>query len=121
MQPDRFSGGNQVTLTQIWPLPAARCRFGKYLRVAVGPTPPNVRRLLHEYPPQTEETEHGLLERGLSVRLAVERRGQDAEGRPIGAIAQFELPETARTWPTDEALAAWRAEASEGQATVVYE
>ena len=121
VQPDRFSGGNQVTLTQIWPLPAARCRFGKYLRVAVGPTPPNVRRLLHEYPPQTEETEHGLLERGLSVRLAVERRGQDAEGRPIGAIAQFELPETARTWPTDEALAAWRAEAGEGQAAVVYE
>ena len=55
------------------------------------------------------------------MRLAVERRGQDAEGRPIGAIAQFELPETARTWPTDEALAAWRAEAGEGQAAVVYE
>jgi DNA polymerase-3 subunit alpha len=35
LQPDRFSGGLQLTVNQVWDLPAARCRFGKYLRVAV--------------------------------------------------------------------------------------
>src|SRR5690606_20587915 len=35
VQPDRFSGGVQVTITQVWDLPSARCRFGKFLRVAV--------------------------------------------------------------------------------------
>ncbi|MBP6356869.1 MAG: DNA polymerase III subunit alpha, partial [Burkholderiaceae bacterium] len=33
LQPDRFSGGLQLTVNQVWDLPAARCRFGKYLRV----------------------------------------------------------------------------------------
>jgi DNA polymerase-3 subunit alpha len=32
---DRFSGGKQLTITQVWDLEQARCRFGKYLRVAV--------------------------------------------------------------------------------------
>jgi len=33
--PDRFSGGMQLTVQQIWSLEQARCRFGKYLRVPV--------------------------------------------------------------------------------------
>ncbi|MEP6826198.1 MAG: DNA polymerase III subunit alpha, partial [Ramlibacter sp.] len=35
LQPDRFSGGLQLTVSQVWDLATARCRFGKYLRVAV--------------------------------------------------------------------------------------
>jgi DNA polymerase-3 subunit alpha len=34
LQPDRFSGGLQLTVNQVWDLATARCRFGKFLRVA---------------------------------------------------------------------------------------
>jgi DNA polymerase-3 subunit alpha len=56
---DRFSGGKQLTVTQVWDLEQARCRFGKYLRVAVSA--------------KREVTEQGELVRGLAVRLAVQR------------------------------------------------
>jgi len=45
-QPDRFSGGMQFTVQQMWSLEQARCRFGKYLRVAVNGRAPDVARLL---------------------------------------------------------------------------
>jgi DNA polymerase III alpha subunit len=32
LQPDRFSGGLQLTVNQVWDLATARCRFGKYLK-----------------------------------------------------------------------------------------
>ena len=88
--------------------------------MTVGPTPPDVIRLLHEHPPQTEETEHGPLKRSLAVQLHIERHGTGPDGRPLHAAAQFELPNAA-IWPGDEALAAWRAEAGGGQIRVVYE
>jgi len=113
---DRFSGGLQLNITQIWDLPTARCRFGKFLRVAVGGKPPDVRRLLAEYPPQVEQTEHGELLRGLPVRLLVERRASAK-----GVMAQVQLGEQARFFPSDVALASWMAQADEGRAAVVYE
>ena len=123
---DRFSGGLQVILTKIWSLPEARCRFGKYLRLFLGPeaTPqvvPQLRSILQAHPPRKEETEHGPLTRRLPVRLVVERRGHDADGRPLGAMVQLQLPEESGIWPSDQALAACIAQASEGQASVVYE
>ena len=114
--PDRFSGGIQLSVTQIWDLPAARCRFGKFLRVAAGSQPPDVARLLAEFPPRRESTEHGDLLLGLPVRLLVERRGKE-----VGALAQLELGEQARFFPSDAALASWMAQADEGRAVVVYE
>ena len=87
VQPDRFSGGVQVTLTQIWDLPAARCRFGKFLRVAVNGKAPDVRRLLTEFPPKVESTEHGELLRGLPVRLVLERRAP----APIVALRRMAM------------------------------
>jgi DNA polymerase-3 subunit alpha len=113
---DRFSGGLQLNITQVWDLPAARCRFGKFLRVAVGGKAPDVRRLLAEYPPQVEQTEHGELLRGLPVRLLIERRAG-----PGGVMAQIQLGEQARFFPSDAALAGWMAQADEGRAAVVYE
>ena len=113
---DRFSGGLQLQITQIWDLPAARCRFGKFLRVAVNGKSPDVRRLLAEYPPQKEQSEHGDLLRGLPVRLLMERH------TPAGGVmAQLQLGDQACFYPSDAALASWMAQADEGRAAVVYE
>jgi DNA polymerase-3 subunit alpha len=43
LQPDRFAGGMQLTVNQIWDLEQARCRFGKFLRVAVNGHAPDSR------------------------------------------------------------------------------
>ena len=115
--PDRFSGGMQLSITQIWDLPAARCRFGKFLRVAVGARPPEVRRLLAEYPPQVEQTPEGDLLRGLPVRLLIERRNPSGPG----VMAQLELGDAAQFFPSDAALSSWMAQADEGRASVIYE
>jgi len=116
VMPDRFSGGVQLNITQIWDLPAARCRFGKFLRVAAGQQPPDVARLLAEFPPRRESTEHGDLLHGLAVRLLLERRSKE-----VGALAQLELGQQARFFPSDAALASWMAQADEGRVAVVYE
>ncbi|MBY4594455.1 DNA polymerase III subunit alpha [Ottowia caeni] len=120
VQPDRFSGGVQVTITQVWDLPTARCRFGKFLRVAVNGQAPDVKRLLAEYPPKVEVTEHGELLQGLPVRLLLERR-QEGQSGIKGVMAQLELGAEARFFPSDAALASWMAQADEGRATIVYE
>ena len=116
VMPDRFSGGLQLNVTQVWDLAQARCRFGKFLRVAVSGKAPEVRRLLAEYPPQVEHTEHGELLRGLPVRLLLERRGPEG-----GAMGQLHLGDQAQFFPSDAALASWVAQADEGRSMVVYE
>jgi DNA polymerase-3 subunit alpha len=129
VMPDRFSGGLQLTVTQLWDLPAARCRFGKFLRVAVGRQPPDLRRLLEQFPPRVESTEYGDLARGLPIRLALERRatpgsrdGAPGNGSTIaGVAAQVDLGESAKFFPSDAALAGWIAQADEGRAMIVYE
>ena len=120
VQPDRFSGGVQLTVTQVWDLPSARCRFGKFLRVAVNGKAPDVRRLLAEHPPKREETEQGDLLRGLPVRLVLERRSSAHPGIQ-GVMAQLQLGDQARFYPSDAALGSWIAQADEGRAMVVYE
>jgi DNA polymerase-3 subunit alpha len=112
VQPDRFSGGLRMSVTQVWDLATARCRFGKFLRVAVNGKAPDIKRILREFPPKTERTEHGDLQRGLPVRLAVKRNGAEAE---------IQLGEGAKFFPSDAALASWMAQADQGAAQVVYE
>ncbi|MBK7282821.1 DNA polymerase III subunit alpha [Candidatus Aalborgicola defluviihabitans] len=128
VQNDRFSGGKQLTVTQIWSLEQARCRFGKYLRVAVDARAdgkgPDVARLLREFPAQKEETEHGELIRGLAVRLAIQRELQPAQGVEdacTGAVAELQLGDNARFYPSDAALAVWRAQAAQGKAVIAYD
>ena len=116
MQMDRFSGGFRLKIEQIWDLGAARCRFGKFLRVVVNGHAPDIARLLLEFPPQREETEHGELVKGLPVRLALERRSGD-----VAARAELALGERARFYPSDAALASWMAQADRGLAQIVYE
>jgi DNA polymerase III subunit alpha len=112
LQPDRFSGGFRLNVNQVWDLATARCRFGKFLRVAVNGKAPDIKRLVREFPPRREQSEQGELVRGLPVRLAVRR---DA------ASAELQLGDEAKFFPTDAALASWMAQADGGQAQIVYE
>ncbi|OGB54942.1 MAG: DNA polymerase III subunit alpha [Burkholderiales bacterium RIFOXYD12_FULL_59_19] len=119
-QPDRFSGGMQLTVTQIWDLEQARCRFGKYLRVRASTGPQGLKldmaRLLKDFPVQKEVTEQGDLWRGLAVRLALTCQGQEGAAR-----AELQLGEQARFYPSNAALASWWAQAAPGTAEIVYE
>ena len=112
VQPDRFSGGLRLSINQAWDLNQARCRFGKYLRVAVNGTVPDVARIVREHPARIEASEQGNLVRGLGVRLQVLREGANAE---------IELGDNAKFFPTDAALASWMAQAHQGQAQIIYE
>ncbi|HET9642708.1 MAG TPA: DNA polymerase III subunit alpha, partial [Burkholderiaceae bacterium] len=111
VQPDRFSGGLRLNVQQVWDLAAARCRFARYLRVAVNGQVPPVRQLLSEFPPKREATEHGELTQGLAVRLALQRER---------AVGELDLGDEGRFYPSDAALQRWR-QASHGGAQLVYE
>jgi DNA polymerase III subunit alpha len=112
VQPDRFSGGLRLTVAQVWDLASARCRFGKYLRVAVNGSVPPVAEVLRDFPSRRLATEHGELPQGLTVRLELNREA---------ASGELDLGEAARFYPTDAALDRWRAGAHHGRAVVVYE
>jgi DNA polymerase III subunit alpha len=112
VQPDRFSGGLRLNVQQVWDLAAARCRFGRYLRVAVNGQAIAVRELLQAHPPRRVQTEQGELVQGLTVRLSVQR---------AQACGEVDLGDAARFYPSDEALSVWRRDAHEGQASIVYE
>ncbi len=115
LQPDRFSGGLQYTVNQVWDLATARCRFGKFLRVAVDihdPSRPDASRLLRDFPARREMSEQGELVRGLPVRFAIS----------VGDITRFVVMEgdDGKFFPSDAALASWTAQAR-GAAQIVYE
>jgi len=121
VQPDRFSGGLQLTVNQVWDLAAARCRFGKYLSVAVNLNSgryPDVHRLLADHPPQREMTEQGELLRGLPIRFNL-KVGSAAVGTFQTALKMED--EKTKFFPTDAALAGWMAQADQGKALIVYE
>ncbi|WP_280152421.1 DNA polymerase III subunit alpha [Piscinibacter sp. XHJ-5] len=111
VQPDRFSGGVRLNVQQVWDLTAARCRFGKYLRVEINGSIPPVAEVLRDFPSRKVATEHGDLTQGLSVRLVLEREA---------ARGELDLGDDGRFFPTDAAIERWR-EGSHGRASVVYE
>jgi DNA polymerase-3 subunit alpha len=80
--------------------------------VAVNGKAPDIQRLVREFPARREQTEQGDVVRGLPVRLAVRREE---------AVAELQLGEAARFFPTDAALASWMAQADQGLAQIVYE
>ncbi len=112
VQPDRFSGGLRLNVTQVWDLAAARCRFGKYLRVEVNGSVPPVAEVLRDFPSRRQPTEHGGLAQGLRVRLQLLRDS---------ASGELDLGDAVRFYPSDAALDRWRAGAHQGRAVVVYE
>jgi DNA polymerase-3 subunit alpha len=105
-----------LKVSQIWDLEQARCRFGKFLRVAVNGHAPDISRLVKEFPARREMTEQGELLRGLPVRLSVER-----QHAAVCARAELQLGDEARFFPSDAALASWSAQAAQGQAVIVYD
>ncbi|MBC7434707.1 MAG: DNA polymerase III subunit alpha, partial [Bdellovibrionales bacterium] len=113
LQPDRFSGGLQFTVNQVWDLATARCRFGKFLRVAFDvdqPARPDASRLLRDFPARREMSEQGELVRGLQVRFAISCDGITREIALPGDESRF--------FPSDAALASWTAQA-QGAAQIV--
>ncbi|OIP23870.1 MAG: DNA polymerase III subunit alpha [Comamonadaceae bacterium CG_4_9_14_0_8_um_filter_60_18] len=119
-QPDRFSGGMQLTVQQIWSLERARCRFGKFLRLTLPSLPVgrplDLARLFKDYPAQREATEQGDLWHGLGVRLALTCRAEEG-----AASAELQLGEPHKFFPSNAALASWWAQAAPGVAEIVYD
>jgi DNA polymerase-3 subunit alpha len=111
---ERF--GRRFKVTQVWDLEAARCKFGKYLKVAVNGAAPDISRMVKDFPPRKEMTEQGELLRGLPVRLLLKRQADFGD-----VAAEVALGEQARFFPTDAALASWMAQADNGLARIVYE
>ena len=124
LQPGRNGFAARFVVQQMWSLEQARCRFGKFLRVAVQldpqQRPPDVSAMLREFPAEREQSEQGELVRGLSVRLQLQCLTPDAEGL-AGASTELHLGEAAKFFPSDAALASWRAQAYQGKAAIVYE
>ena len=112
VQPDRFSGGIRLNVQSVYDLAAARCKFGKYLRVEVNGSVPPVAEVLRDFPSRRIVTEHGELAQGLAVRLALLRNG---------ATGELDLGESARFYPSDAAMARWSSAAAHGNAVVVYD
>ncbi|MDM0042026.1 DNA polymerase III subunit alpha [Variovorax sp. J22G21] len=112
LQPGRGGFEARFNVTQVWDLAGARCRFGKFLRVAVNGKAPDIARIARDFPPRIESSEHGELRQGLPVRLSLARGGAQVE---------LQLGEAARFFPTDAALASWMAQAEAGKAAVIYE
>ncbi len=112
LQPDRFAGGLRLNVLQVWDLATARARFGRWLAVdVIGALPPVV-ELVRASPARRVDSEQGELTQGLAVRLRLQR---------AHVAAEIELGDDGRIWPSDEALARWRAVAPGGQAVVLYE
>ncbi|QJC55822.1 DNA polymerase III subunit alpha [Polaromonas vacuolata] len=120
LQPDRFSGGFRLKVTQVWDLETARCKFGKYLRVTVASKAPDFARMARDFPPRLEASDLGDVVRGLPVRLSLTRSVDFAAGS--GSVcAELMLGDKSKFLPTDAALASWMAQAGQGQAEIVYE
>ncbi len=112
VQPDRFAGGLRLNANQLWDLPMARARFGRYLAVDVNGGVPPVADVLRLWPVRRIESEHGELSQGLAIRLRLHRRA---------ATAELDLGDDAKFWPSDEALARWKSIAEGGRASIVYD
>ena len=117
LQPDRFSGGVQLTVTQVWSLEQARCRFGKYFDVTVnlktGANQLAVDKVLKEFPARRQMTDQGEVMQGLAVRFTLLFDDFVAPKKVLIDEKAF--------FPSDAALASWRAQAESGLADVVYE
>ena len=116
VQPDRFSGGLRLNLMQVWDLAAARARYGRYLAMALAGEPakavPWLAEMVKTWPARRELSDEGELCLGLGLRLQIHRET---------VVAELELGDAGRFWPTDEALARCKALAQGGRAAIVYE
>ena len=116
VQPDRFSGGLRLNVMQVWDLAAARARYGRFLVMALAgelaKAVPSLAEMVKTWPARRALTEEGELCQGLGLRLQIQRET---------AVAELDLGDAGRFWPTDEALARCKALAQGGRAAIVYD
>ncbi len=118
-RPDRYSGGMQLTVTQLWSLEQARCRFGKFLRLTLAErdgVPTDFKHLFEQHPAQREPGQNGQQQHGLGVHVQLSIPVDDS-----AVSAELQLGDEFRFFPTDEALVAWHLQARGGRAEIVYE
>ena len=123
---DRFSGGMRLNVQQVWDLPAARCRFGKYLlaQVALNGSGdgPQLQAVLQQHPPKRQVLDDGdEISCGLLVRMQLTVKGAEGMQPEERLQGQLKLGEASRFYPNDAALSAWTALFPEGKVQVVYE
>ena len=115
---ERF--GRRFKVTQVWDLEAARCKFGKFLRVAShladGYAGPDIARAVRDFPARREAGDSGELTRGLPVRLSLTLPAEFGE-----ITFDLALGDKARFFPDDAALSSWTAQAEKGLASIIYE
>ena len=115
---ERF--GRRFKVTQVWDLEAARCKFGKFLRVASNLTDgyagPDIARAVRDFPARRESGDSGELTRGLPVRLSLTLPAEFGE-----ITFDLALGDKARFFPDDAALSSWTAQAEKGLASIIYE
>ncbi|UXH76682.1 DNA polymerase III subunit alpha [Roseateles amylovorans] len=95
VQNDRFSGGLRMNIQQVFGLPAARARFGRFLRTAPNLPAASVLELIKNWPAKRVETDQGVVSQGLELRIPIKRDG---------AVAELGLGGAGKFWPSDEAL-----------------
>src|SRR6202000_1291480 len=79
VQPDRFTGGLRLNVTQIWDLAASRARFGRYLSVQADGNIGPLAELVKQWPAKRSVTEHGGSVHGVGVRVNGGHQGGGAQ------------------------------------------
>jgi len=115
VQHDHFSGGLRVKAQKVLGLADARCRFARYLQVDAAHKVPDVLRILREFPAKLEYAEEGELRHGLKIRLGVR-----CEAQGVAAVAELDVGDKHKFYPSDAALAAWRAEVGNTGCQIVW-
>jgi DNA polymerase-3 subunit alpha len=115
VQHDHFSGGLRVKAQKVLGLADARCRFARYLQVDAAHKVPDVLRILREFPAKLERAEEGELRHGLKIRLGVR-----CEAQGVAAVAELDVGDKHKFYPSDAALAAWRAEVGNTGCQIVW-
>lgn len=105
VQHDHFSGGLRIKVQNVWSLADARCRFVRYLQVDASQKMPDITRILKEFPCREEASDQGTVMQGVKVRLNVRCKSET-----MLAAAELDLGDKNKFYPSDAALAAWRAE-----------
>lgn len=114
-QHDHFSGGLRLKAQKVFSLADARCLFARYLQIDAKQQLPHVQRILREFPAKVVSDAEGDVVRGLRVRMEVRcQSGEDA------ALVELDLGEHNRFYPSDAALAAWRAETGSTACQLVW-
>ncbi len=102
VQTDRFSGGLRFNVQQVWSLGSARCRFARYLRIQVKDQHCPVDALVRQFPAKRVTSGQPDLPdtvEGLGIQVVVQRIASN-----VSAQGGIDLGDTARFFPSDEAL-----------------